>query len=95
MNSIRQYQVPLQKYVAMMDLQVGISTHLSYIANVSMRLVLVCFVLLSMLLFMLSCLQSIVVYHCKYKIVVSFFHDLFSFVGSSLNCFLIELYHFK
>ena len=31
MNSIRQYQVPLQKYVAMMDLQVRISTHLSYI----------------------------------------------------------------
>ena len=45
MNNISLYQVPLQKYVAMVDLQVGISTHLSYIANVSMRLVLVCFVL--------------------------------------------------
>ncbi|KAE9607576.1 putative malate dehydrogenase (oxaloacetate-decarboxylating) (NADP(+)) [Lupinus albus] len=31
MNSIRQYEVPLQKYVAMMDLQACIFTHFSYI----------------------------------------------------------------
>jgi len=39
MNNISLYQVPLQKYVDMMELQIGISTHLSYIVNVSMRLV--------------------------------------------------------
>lgn len=73
MNSIRQYQVPLQKYVAMMDLQASIPNS-SHLHLNKIKLILVMF-LLFMVLFYLCCLQCMVV--CWYGIVwIIFFYFL-------------------